>query len=488
MSERLVRYPSQLLAGSLCLGLAVANVARAQTLLGLVIAALLAGIGAASRRPRRLGLLAVALALGGWWWGSARLDALDRSPLTARLETAARVRMTVTGPARRGRYDVRAPAVVTQFAGRTLREPVQLKLPLGRAPPQGAILDALVRVTAPRGPKNGFDERTWLRRHGVHVVLLVDRWRIVGRRGGLGGVADALRRRLQTSVARGLTGYRGAVLEGVVLGEDSGLSEELRRRFRASGLYHLLAVSGQNVALVAGSALLLAWLLGVRCLIGQLCALASICAYVLAVGAQPSVIRAGVAGALGCLAWLSARAADRWQLLLVGAIVLLAWNPYTLLDPGFQFSFAAVLAIFLLVPRFQRFLEGYPLGRSLRVVVAISAACGLATAPIAWLQFHSVQLLTVPANALAAPAVVPLLGLALAAAAVAPFSLGAAAAIAWLNGWCVAYLVAVARLVGGLPIAQIRSTRALLVLLAGALLAAAYACPPRWRQSSSPST
>jgi len=488
MSERLVRYPSQLFAGSLCLGLAAANVVRAQTALGLVIAALLGGIVAASRRHRRLGLLAVVLAFAGWWWGGARLDALDRSPLTARLETAARVRMTVTGPARRGRYDVRAPAVVTQFAGRALREPVQLKLPLGRAPPQGAILDALVRVTAPRGPKNGFDERTWLRRHGVHVVLLVDRWRIVGRRGGLGGVADALRRRLQNSVAGGLTGYRAAVLEGVVLGEDSGLSEELRRRFRASGLYHLLAVSGQNVALVAGSALLLAWLLGVPRLIGQLCALASICAYVLAVGAQPSVIRAGVAGALGCLAWLTARAADRWQLLLVGAIVLLAWNPYTLLDPGFQFSFAAVLAIFLLVPRFHRFLEGYPLGRSLRAVVAISAACGLATAPITWLQFHSVQLLTVPANALAAPAVVPLLGLALAAAAVAPFSVGAAAALAWLNGWCAAYLVAVARLVGGLSIAQIRSTRALLVLLAGALLAAAYACPPRWRQSSSPST
>jgi competence protein ComEC len=488
VSEWRVRYPSQLLAVSLCLGLAAANVARAQTAVALLVGALLVSAVACSRGPRRFWLLAVTLAFVGWWWGSARLDALDRSPLTARLETAGRVRMTVTGPARRGRYDVRAPAVVRRFAGEPLREPVQLKLPLGRAPPQGAILDALVRVTAPRGPKNGFDERTWLRRHGVHVVLLVDRWRIVGRRGGLGGVADALRRRLQSSVARGLTGYRAAVLEGVVLGEDSGLSDELRRRFRASGLYHLLAVSGQNVALVAGSALLLAWLLGVPRLIGQLCALASICAYVLAVGAQPSVVRAGVAGALGCLAWLTARAADRWQLLLVGAIVLLAWNPYTLLDPGFQFSFAAVLAIFLLVPRFQRFLEGYPLGRSLRVVVAISAACGLVTAPIAWFQFHSVQLLTVPANALAAPAVVPLLGLALAAAAVAPISLSAAAALAWLNGWCAAYLVAVARLVGGLPIAQIRSTRALLMLLAGALLAAAYACPPRWRQSSSPST
>ena len=137
----------------------------------------------------------------------------------------------------------------------------------------------------------------------------------------------------------------------------------------------------------------------------------------------------------------------------------------------------------MLVPGFRRELEGYPLG-ALREGIAISAACGLVTAPILWLQFHSLQLLAVPANALAAPAVVPLLGLALATAAIAPLSPSAAAALAWLNGWCAAYLAAVARLVGGLPFAQIRSTRALLLLIAGALLAAAYASE-RWRRTSS---
>jgi len=157
---------------------------------------------------------------------------------------------------------------------------------------------------------------------------------------------------------------------------------------------------------------------------------------------------------------------------------LLGWNPYTLFDAGFQLSFAAVVAIFVLVPRFQRFLEGYPLGK-LRPVVAVSGACGLATAPIVWLQFHSVQLLAVPANALAAPVVAPLLVLALAAAATAPLSGGAAAALAWLNGWCAAYLVMVARLVGGLPFAQVRTTRGLLLLLAGAFLLAAYASDRR---------
>jgi len=92
--------------------------------------------------------------------------------------------------------------------------------------------------------------------------------------------------------------------------------------------------------------------------------------------------------------------------------------------------------------------------------------------------------LTVPANALAAPAAAPLLGLGLATAAVAPISGSAAAALAWLNGWCAAYLIAVARFIGALPGAQIQSTRALLVLVAGALLGGAYASRGRGVQSS----
>jgi competence protein ComEC len=471
------RYP-QLLAGALCGGLACANLARVGSAAVLLLGAALVAVP-------RFGL-AAGVALTGWWWGSVRLDQLDRSALVASVGEAGRARVAVTAPPRRGRFEIRAPALVTVFARRPVHEPVLLELPSGRAPPQGAVLSVLAVVKEPRGPSDGFDERTWLRRHGVHVVLHVDEWHVVGHRRGVGGVADSLRRRLRQSTARGLDGERAAVVEGVVLGEDAGLSDELRKRFRAAGLYHLLAVSGQNVALVAGSVLLLAWLLGVPRLLAELGALAAIVAYVLAVGAQPSVIRAGVAGGLCSLAWLTARATDRWHLLLVGAIVLLAWNPYTLFDAGFQLSFAAVVAIFVLVPRFQCFLEGYPLGR-LRTAIAVSAACGAATAPILWLQFHSLQLLAVPANALAAPAVVPLLGLALAGAGIAPISGSAAAGLAWVNGWCAAYLATVARLIGGLPFAQIQSTRALFVLLAGVLLLAAYASGDRgFRTSTRP--
>jgi competence protein ComEC len=463
----------QFLAGGLCAGLALANLAR----VGLLVCAVLS-VFALLRLPR-IAVAVACVALLGWWWGSVRLEQLDHSVLASHIGEAARMQITITGPARRGQFELRVPGIASH-------EPVLLELALGRAPPQGAVLSALAVVKAPRGPSHGFDEKTWLRRHGVHVVLRVDEWHVVGRRGGLGGLADALRRALRGSIARGLTGERAAVVDGVVLGDENGLSDGLRQRFRAAGLYHLLAVSGQNVVLLAGSVLVVAWVLGISRLLAHLGALAAIAAYVLAVGAQPSVVRAGVAGALCSLAWLTARAADRWQLLLVGAVALLAWNPYTLFDAGFQLSFAAVVAIFVLAPRIQRLLEGYPLG-SLRPGVSVSAACCLATAPILWLQFHSLQLLAIPANLLAAPAVVPLLTLALGAAAVAPLSTGAAAALAWLNGWCAAYLATVARVVGGLPFAQIHSTRGLLALLAGVLLLGAYAAR-RWQPpSSSPS-
>ena len=477
------RWYGQVLAGAVCLGLAGSNLIRAPGAVVLLLAGATAVAATVVAGNDRLVALALALVVAGWWWGSARLDALDESRLEAEIGRAGRAKVVATAPPRVGRFDVRVEAVAVGFGARHVHEPVLLRLPRGRAPPQGAVLEGLAEVAEPRGPKNGFDEATWLRRRGIHVVLRMSRFDVIGRRGGIGGLADALRRRLARSVARGLSGERAAVLEGVVLGEEGGLSDDLRARFRAAGLYHLLAVSGQNVAYVAGGALLLAWLLGLPRMLGQVAALASIVAYVLAVGPQPSVLRAGVAGALGCVAWLTARAADRWHLLLMGAIALLAWNPYTLFDPGFQLSFAAVLAIFVLVPPFTAFLEGYPLGRPLRMVTAVSAACGLATAPIGWAQFHTLQLLTIPANALAAPVVAPLLGLALAGVAVAPVSGSAAAMLAWLNGWCAAYLVAVARRVGGLPFAQITSTRSLLIVLGFGLLVAAYASNGRGKRA-----
>jgi competence protein ComEC len=225
-------------------------------------------------------------------------------------------------------------------------------------------------------------------------------------------------------------------------------------------------VSGQNVVLVAAGVLTLAWLLGISRVVGELGALAGIGAYVLAVGPQPSVIRAGIAGGLASLAWLSGRTRDSWQALLLAAVALLAWNPYNLYDPGFQLSFAAVAAIFTVVPKIDKRLEYSALPRGVRMGVAVSLGCSIVTAPILWIQFGYLPILGVPANALAEPAMSVLLGLAFLTAALGLVSPGAASVVAWLNGWTAAYIAFCARAIGSLPFAEIATGRELAILLA----------------------
>jgi len=433
--------------------------------------------------PVRLGFAALALGAAGMWWGGLRLHELDRSLLVARIGQPAGAQVVVTGAPSRSPFAIRVLAEVRRFDGIALRERVLLELPTGRAPPQGAVLELRARPVAPRGPETGFDERGWLERKGIHVVLHASgSWRIVGRRGGIGGVGDRLRTAIASALALGTTGERRSLVTGVVLGADEGIDPALRDAFKASGLYHLLAVSGQNIVLIGFGVIGLAYVAGLSRAIGHSLAIVAILAYALAVGWQPSVVRAAVAGCLASVAWLLSRPSDRWHTMGVGAVVLLAWTPRSLLEPGFQLSFAAVAAIFLVMPRLRPIYEGYPVPRWLVEVVGISTACGLVTAPVLWVQFGTIPLWTVPANALAEPAMPILLGAGLGSAIVAPVIPPAAVAFSWLAGIAAAWIAFSARLVASLPYAQ-TSSRALILSLAGAVAAAAaLRALPRYRR------
>src|SRR5256714_2389814 len=129
----------------------------------------------------------------------------------------------------------------------------------------------------------------------------------------------------------------------MVLGEDDALDDRTRDEFRTSGLSHLLAASGQNVALLALLATGGLALLGVGRR-GRLAgALVLVALYVPLAGAGPSIQRAGVMGAAGLVAGLAGRPASRLYALLLAAAVTLVLNPRATEDVGWQLSFAAVV-------------------------------------------------------------------------------------------------------------------------------------------------
>lgn len=390
-------------------------------LAGLVSAALghplLSLLAALAGRPR---LLLAGVAVAAALFGGMRVAALQHRSLRAGHVSAV---LVVTGAPSGDRAVVRLP---------TAGEDALLTAP-GYRPQLGGVY----RV---RGTLRPVDPqvRDYYASQGVHLQLRASRLAWLGRRGGPWGVVDAA----HAAALRRLGGGQAAspqraLVAGITLGETGSMPADVRRQFRDSGLYHLVAVSGQNVALVVIFSLACLAAVGVIGAPARVAAIGLTTLYVLVTGAGPSIVRAGVAGALVAVAWLASRPVVRWHLLACGAVVVLALNPLDLFNPGFQLSFAAVWAIFVVAPRLQPRLGS---------AVAVSVACTLVTTPIAWWHFGRLAPLSVPANLLALPAVAPLLVCGLAAILVGSVWPPLALPLLWLADLLAGYLLWVARL------------------------------------------
>ncbi|MGH7318928.1 MAG: DNA internalization-related competence protein ComEC/Rec2 [Candidatus Rokuibacteriota bacterium] len=194
----------------------------------------------------------------------------------------------------------------------------------------------------------------------------------------------------------------GALFEGLLIGERRRLPPTLVADFRAAGVFHVLAISGFNVGLVAAAILLLLRLLRLPGRLAAVVALATLAAFATVVGAQPSVLRATVMAGLVLAGQLLARESGAWNSLAAALLVLLAWDPDALPDPGLQLSFAATTGILHLAPAIRRVLETrWP--RWLATAVAVSAAAQLAVTPLMLAHWNQLSLVGIVANLVVVP-------------------------------------------------------------------------------------
>jgi len=295
-----------------------------------------------------------------------------------------------------------------------------------------------------------------LRRRAVHAALVVTGASATGtRRGGPAGALDAVRSRAERALGTGLQPPEAALLRGMVLGQDERIPEAVREDFRRSGLAHLLAVSGQNVMLLAALALPVAAALGLGLRGRLLVVLALIVLYVPLAGAGPSIQRAGVMGAAGIVAGLAGRPASRWYAVLLAGVATLAANPLAAGDPGWQLSFAAVVALLLWAPPLHAGLRRAGLPGPVAGAAALTLAATIGTAPLMAAHFGRLSPASLPANLIAAPAVAPCMWLGMASAALGQALPGAAALLNALNAPLLAFLQQVAAVAARAPHATV---------------------------------
>lgn len=257
-----------------------------------------------------------------------------------------------------------------------------------------------------------------------------------------------IRERASAGLGRGMPAREAELARGFVLGEDEGIDERTEEDFRRSGLAHLLAVSGQNVTLLALLAMPLLGALGIPLRERLLWVLALIAVYVPVAGAGPSIQRAAVMGALGLLATLAGRRSSRLYALALAAVVTLGIDPGIAADVGWQLSFAAVLGILLLASPLREAilgrLGGGPWRRALAEGVAMTVAATVATAPLVAFHFETFSTTTLPANVLALPAVAPAMWLGMCGAGLAQVPGFPLEPLNGLNALLLAYIAEVA--------------------------------------------
>lgn len=302
-----------------------------------------------------------------------------------------------------------------------------------------------VRLQGRLAPANGPDLAGVLHTRGPPVLL--------DRPGPLLRGADRLRAAIRAA-ADGPDRTAGALVPALVDGDDAALPSEVTEDFRTSGLTHLLAVSGTNLTIVVGCLLLLARWCRVRgrwlMLVGGL----GVLGFVLLARAEPSVLRAAAMGTVALLGMGTGGRARGTRLLGVAVTVLLLFDPWLALSPGFALSTAATAGILLLAPGWRDRLQRWT-PRWVAEAVSVPMAAQLACTPLVAALSGQVSLVAVAANLCAAPVVGPATVLGLAGGVVGLLSDTLGTAVARPAVWCARWIVEVAQRGADLPVASL---------------------------------
>lgn len=349
----------------------------------------------------------------------------------------------------------------------------------------GEVVGMEVKVVA-MDPGDDFD--AWLQRKGVvaRSVAAGDVEVIEQVTHPLLLAANYFRNRMFEAARALLPEERTGLLMGLVIGDDRFTGEEIREDFRASGLSHLTAVSGANLAVVLAALVAVLTALRTPRRVQIFCGLAVIILFAAITRWEPSVLRASVMATLALAAFLFGRIPNPLHALGLAFAGLLAYDPMMLWSIGFQLSFAATAGILVLRKPLLRRMSSLP--ALVAEPVAIGVAAQVAVFPLIAVHFDRISIAAVPANLAAVGLVPPVTILGLTAGVVAMFSTWLAGPLVWWAGHFVAALAWIARVFGRSEAAEIpvpnfgvaQALASYLLIAAMWLLLAGYPRPARW--------
>ena len=418
--------------------------------------AILAGlVGRRSSRGLSVFLVLATFLAAGALAGKVRSNAVA-APILAGERTVMTIDgfvVDVVSPGAGGPRLVIAPVEISRLAPQDTPKRVRVTVEAEDIPAPGQAIRLRAMLGPPPPPASpgayDFARDAWF--HGVGGVgfaigesrpATLDRppWRLRATM-----AVNAFRWRLASRIVERMGAERGGIAAAMVTGHEAWITQAQTDAMRASGLAHILSISGLHMAIVGGFLFglvrlgIAAWPWAALRVPGKkvaaLAGLAAIGTYLVISGAPPPALRAAITATVAFAAILFDRQAITLHGLAIAALIILLVQPESAGAPGFQMSFAATAALVALAEAWPRPVREISVPWPIRafqaatgwlaVSVGASFVAGMATGPFAMQHFNRVAVWGLPANLAVAPlssfVIMPFLAI---GAALEPFGLG----------------------------------------------------------------
>ncbi|MFA6197559.1 MAG: ComEC/Rec2 family competence protein [Patescibacteria group bacterium] len=249
---------------------------------------------------------------------------------------------------------------------------------------------------------------------------------------------------------------QASLMAGLLIGSRSGLPESVSNDFRASGVSHIIAISGYNITIIASM------IFTVTCrYLGRnrsfWLVVAVLFVFTIMTGAQASVVRAAIMGIMALLAKKIGRVGAITNIWLVAGLLMIAANPMVLVyDAGFQLSFLATAGLIWISPVIEKYLKWVPQLVGIRESLASTLSATALTLPIMIGNFRQVSLISPVVNMLILPVIPAIMAVGAIIIVTAAVSATLSQIIGWFGWLGLSYILSITHWFGNLPHAAIK--------------------------------
>ena len=341
----------------------------------------------------------------------------------------------------------------------------------------GDLLKVTGNLELPPDDLNGFNYRTYLEGQGIYTSMYYPNVELISQGQGPQPLKAIyfLRHRMGEALRQSLPEPESSLARGILLGLRSDIPPSLNEAFQHSGTTHILAISGQNMAIIAGIVLSVATrFFGKHRPTYFIVTLSILWLYALLAGMSAPVLRAVIMVNVYLLGIYLGRQRSGLTAVAFSATVMIAINPKILWQISFQLSFAAVLGLILLTPIFQDWLSRLRIPKVVSDSLAVGLGAILATLPLTAYYFGYTSLVTLPATFFASLVLPAIITITAAVAIIGLVWIPAACVIGWIDWILLKYFILVVQGFAAIPHAsiEISQVKAWLVWTYYGLLAA----------------